>query len=120
VPTDAVGVDNNVIQATSILGGTFSELNDPQFPTGVAGFTTDTFVLSSHYIIGAYIDTGSLSQVNDTYTIYLPSQLLHSNVADAAIGSYLVKTSVVPVPAAIWLFGSGLIGLIGVARRKKA
>jgi len=26
----------------------------------------------------------------------------------------------VPVPAAIWLFGSGLIGLAGMARRKKA
>ena len=24
----------------------------------------------------------------------------------------------VPVPAAVWLFGSGLIGLVGVARRK--
>lgn len=28
--------------------------------------------------------------------------------------------SAVPVPAAVWLFGSGLVGLIGVARRKKA
>lgn len=28
--------------------------------------------------------------------------------------------SPVPVPAAVWLFGSGLIGLVGVARRKKA
>ena len=28
--------------------------------------------------------------------------------------------SSVPVPAAAWLFGSGLLGLIGVARRKKA
>ena len=26
---------------------------------------------------------------------------------------------VVPIPAAVWLFGSGLIGLIGFARRKK-
>lgn len=26
--------------------------------------------------------------------------------------------SVVPIPAAVWLFGAGLIGLIGVARRK--
>lgn len=26
----------------------------------------------------------------------------------------------VPVPAAVWLFGSGLLGLVGVARRKKA
>jgi len=28
--------------------------------------------------------------------------------------------SVVPVPAAVWPFGSGLLGLIGIARRKKA
>ncbi len=27
--------------------------------------------------------------------------------------------TVVPVPAAVWLFGSGLLGLIGIARRKK-
>lgn len=26
--------------------------------------------------------------------------------------------SVVPIPAAVWLFGSGLVGLIGIARRK--
>jgi hypothetical protein len=26
----------------------------------------------------------------------------------------------IPVPAAVWLFGSGLLGLVGVARRKKA
>jgi len=31
-------------------------------------------------------------------------------------GSHLV----VPVPAAVWLFGSGLLGLIGIARRRKA
>ena len=28
--------------------------------------------------------------------------------------------SPVPVPAAVWLFGSGLLGLVGIARRKKA
>ena len=38
-------------------------------------------------------------------------------VHDGEIG---VQISAVPVPAAVWLFGSGLIGLIGVARRKKA
>lgn len=30
------------------------------------------------------------------------------------------STTVVPVPAAVWLFGSGLLGLVGVARRKRA
>jgi len=32
---------------------------------------------------------------------------------------YLTSVTVVPVPAAFWLFSSGLIGLIGLVRRKK-
>ncbi|VAW79336.1 hypothetical protein MNBD_GAMMA15-1239 [hydrothermal vent metagenome] len=35
-------------------------------------------------------------------------------------GNWSNNTSPVPVPAAIWLFGSGLLGLVGVARRRKA
>ena len=31
---------------------------------------------------------------------------------------YVTSVSAVPVPAAVWLFGSGLIGLVGFARRK--
>lgn len=44
----------------------------------------------------------------------------------AAIGGptgnfqYTLTLTSVPVPAAIWLFGSGLLGLIGMARRKAA
>jgi hypothetical protein len=30
------------------------------------------------------------------------------------------STSPVPLPAAVWLFGSGLMGLVGVSRRRKA
>ena len=39
-----------------------------------------------------------------------------------ALGDSCPETAVaaVPVPAAVWLFGSGLLGLVGVARRKKA
>ena len=33
---------------------------------------------------------------------------------------FTVGTSAIPVPAAVWLFGSGLLGLVGVARRKKS
>jgi len=38
------------------------------------------------------------------------------------LGSFLVRetVSLVPIPAAAWLFGSGLLGLIGLARRMKA
>ena len=38
--------------------------------------------------------------------------------SNAATGVALVRTSVVPVPAAAWLFGSALIGLVGVKRKK--
>lgn len=34
-------------------------------------------------------------------------------------GGFAVGVSAVPVPAAVWLFGSGLLGLFGIARRKK-
>lgn len=38
---------------------------------------------------------------------------------DDATGLTAVAMSAVPVPAAVWLFGSGLISLIGIARRKQ-
>jgi hypothetical protein len=31
----------------------------------------------------------------------------------------LTPVSVVPIPAAVWLFGSGLLGLTGLARKRK-
>ncbi|MCW9025191.1 MAG: PEP-CTERM sorting domain-containing protein, partial [Gammaproteobacteria bacterium] len=39
--------------------------------------------------------------------------------ASANVNGY-TDVSAVPVPAAVWLFGSGLIGLIGFSKRKKA
>lgn len=34
--------------------------------------------------------------------------------------SIMGRPAVIPVPAAVWLFGSGLLGLVGVARRRSA
>lgn len=41
------------------------------------------------------------------------------SVNGTVISTDIVNTAV-PVPAAVWLFGSGLIGLVGIARRKEA
>lgn len=46
-----------------------------------------------------------------------------ADFAAAGIGagdySLIITPSAIPIPAAVWLFGSGLLGLIGVARRKR-
>ncbi len=45
------------------------------------------------------------------------------NVKNVSFYGWAVQSgdvSAVPVPAAVWLFGSGLLGLVGVARRKSA
>lgn len=34
-------------------------------------------------------------------------------------GAVGIQINPIPVPAAVWLFGSGLLGLVGMARRKK-
>lgn len=36
------------------------------------------------------------------------------------LGQYGIEISQVPVPSAVWLFGTGLIGFVGLSRRKKA
>ena len=46
--------------------------------------------------------------------------ILGKTQAIAGDGSWLVRTAVVPVPTALWLLGSGLLGLIGVVRRNAA
>jgi hypothetical protein len=36
------------------------------------------------------------------------------------VSTAMFGTSPVPIPASVWLFGSGLLGLVGIARRKKS
>lgn len=93
---------------------------------------------------GVYWNVGS-SATLDTTTLFQGNILASSSItmnagATIGCGSALANTgavtlisntistgcnglsapSPVPVPAAVWLFGSGLLGLIGVARRKIA
>lgn len=43
----------------------------------------------------------------------------NSNQPSPSIGSYLVRESVVPIPPAVWLFLSGLVGIYTVAKKKE-
>ena len=48
------------------------------------------------------------------------SVLADAGALGTASGPLTYTTSAVPVPAAAWLFGSGLIGLAGIGRSRKA
>ena len=52
-------------------------------------------------------------------TIFESSNIYNRDSADPSIGVWVVNSSV-PLPPAVWLFGTGLLGLIGIGRRKKA
>ena len=83
---------------------------------------------------GAYLSAGAIFNLNfdtaltnagGTIGVSAEEVLLFSFTPPSGLptvltgSGFVTGTPAVPVPAAVWLFGSGLIGLIGVARRKK-
>ncbi len=68
--------------------------------------------LEGDCFLGLYDDT------NDGIDKASASLGLDGSLADTNLAAVEYSFTVVPVPAAVWLFGSGLLGLVGIARRK--
>lgn len=125
----------------------FQEIDDLQLsmPAIPSTFTDDAVIVGGNYvghlthtdprdiIWGLYNDDDQNTTINvglahrlGTATIWTtaPStvnpntQLADWNTTYKDLGAWVVSDAPVPIPAAVWLFGSGLIGLIGLARRK--
>jgi hypothetical protein len=108
-------IDPGIVIATGFLGNTYNE-ESSTFSHGLLGLTGDLTAQLDVPTVGAwYYKPEALnvySAPNDRYQI-------RSN-ARISMGSYLVRdVPTVPVPAAFWLFGSGLIGLVGFTKCKK-
>jgi hypothetical protein len=86
-----------------VVAGAFVELQ------GIGGACGGIFSTNSYVTLGADSTIGALGCTPGAAT----------NVDIDIDGNPMVSPSAVPVPAAAWLFGSALIGLAGVARRKK-
>lgn len=98
----------------SLFGITFTS---GPVTTGVYGFYEDEDSILR--IVGALRNGSNLyNEVLGTEYIGVYENYRTSGHSNA--GVFMVRTSAVPVPAAVWLFGTGLIGLIGIARLKKA
>jgi len=76
----------------------------------------NTYTSTDATVAGTINDTSAGGAVG-------PDMIRGVKMIDGAFTGYNANfdfTTAVPVPAAVWLFGSGLLGLVGVARRKKA
>jgi hypothetical protein len=88
---------------------------------------TGVVVEGQSYVIDANIwGSTQLHKTSETYglfdignTAYLSIEMDPAVSFTSESGVFL-SVSQVPIPAAAWLFGSALVGLVGVGRRKKA
>ena len=72
----------------------------------------DVFNLA--YGVNSHISNGAVDLRNTAVISFdLPQGVYLTSALGGTFGAP------VPVPAAVWLFGSGLLGLVGIARRKK-
>lgn len=93
--------------------------SDPDAPW-LYGNDFGVVLMSTSDWISGYSLPGSIPGLNDLIGVYGFGESWSGGVmvgrVELAFNS--VTVSAVPVPAAAWLFGSGLLGLISVARRK--
>jgi hypothetical protein len=97
----------NMNAAAAPFGGDFGGGTLPFAITGLLGASLSYFTAT---VNGAFAgDASTFSQIAGTWSLGNDGTLTWNTAA-----------AVVPVPAAIWLLGSGLLGLVGVGRRRNS
>jgi len=94
--------------ATLTGGGTITLFNDYNFVLGMSWDGGSTWYEDSSYLLSG----GS----PDSYQINFDGFNAGLEVMGSTLG---VDLQPVPIPAAVWLFGSGLMGLAAIARRRR-
>lgn len=113
-----------VPQGLGVLFGRFGDVGTGDFDAqGVSIMLSDimgdillglSFIDATDMFSGAYSLDGGTTFAN-------PYTAIASSAGTQEFGWFLgAESFTVPIPGAIWLFASGLLGLIGMARRKKA
>ena len=72
---------------------------------------------NSVYAAGGLNETGGLTH---SYNVLAGESLLAGDSTFNGPTALTIKVSPIPVPAAVWLFGTALIGLPGFGNRRKA
>jgi cytoskeletal protein CcmA (bactofilin family) len=106
--------NNNVVWNAHGAGGYVS--------TGARSDIIGTILATTYASVGANASvTGTNNGCGGVFsaTSYVSLGANASVGGEGCVGA-INTPSAVPLPAAVWLFGSGLLGLAGIARRKKA
>ena len=98
-----------------VIGGPFN--NDYQ-ASNLNGNLTLTG--SNHFILGLDLGGGNWLADNSVVSLGANSYQVSFNNAGTVVQVDVSIVQAVPVPAAVWLFGSGLLGLAGIARRRRS
>ena len=108
-----------VIISSSILGGAVLDTGNLSAltPGPASLFLTTNLMAGEDYRLTFYPITG-LACATVPGAPPFPCDLSNLDYTNHADLSFEFQP--VPIPAAVWLFGSGLIGLIGIARRKNS
>ena len=69
--------------------------------------------------LNALLSPFSFSNPADLLILFKAGSADINPVSSGGEDSYLLQMQVVPVPAAAWLLGSGLVGLLGLSRRQR-
>lgn len=97
-------------------------LTDFEFPVAMAAtgmdVTTTTSTLGMLLAPGSFIFDATPGNYNVSF--YGFADAFSSALPSTKLGQYGIEISKIPVPPAVWLFCSGLLGLITVSRRKEA
>ena len=114
----AAGVNGGAVESPAAPTGTTSGSTiNMDMGSWVAFWNGNEFNQGNHNVTGTY------NAVTGAYTLEWGS-LITGGPFDGKTGYWRLNgtatVSAVPVPAAAWLMASGLIGLVGVARRRKA
>ncbi len=119
--------DRVVLACTTANAVAWAADNEFGYLWAINGITTTSPGPFSGVPTVGYSYWASSAYSGDRYSnIRLDTGGQHGSTVDRNLRVWAVKdgdvfaSTVVPIPAAIWLFGSGLLGLIGMAKRKKA
>ena len=101
----------------SEAGSYKATLTDFEFP--IPMLATGMSVTTATDLLGSLLAPGSFN-FDATPGKYFVSFFGFANTSAPQLGNYGIEISQIPVPAAVWLFGSGLLGLCLISRRNKA